>query len=450
MHIQNMLKRTVLCTLATSSLLFGDYYSASDARVQGTKTLQYEDGVKVILKKNHIEIESQYNLNYLMDGHSAKEYAPTVFTTKEKVKNPDPTKDGMIVVEKKISYPTYNFNYILKNDIFDKEFALKTSSGLKIVKVTQDDTTIDTPLYPEQKVNVYSYKIVKAFDKKGKKVKIKEDDIVTKYIDQNGDLVAIELLDDGVKDILKVDNAQLQKFLKEKASRVVTVKKFDFSRDKTYLSYVSSSASSSKRLNITYEMKKKNIKTVLESPISLFDPESKSSQIEQNVGILRNYKNRELYELKKVQLIDGESDVVWVNYPNKRVVVVEYVNDGAKDKSLLSKTRKQQFYSMEGLFYLAAWMDANGVQSKIFTYMNGSLPFDATMRERQPHKFEMQKSGKTIFSFTINKKGFVQEMRYPSYNITLHLESVENDTTLRNKKYLKDFQQQNSIKLIKE
>ncbi len=452
-----MLKKTILYSLATCSLLFGDYYSSVDARLEGSKSLRFEDGVVINVQNNSLSIDSKYDLNYLLDAKDAKQYEPTIFTTQEEVDNPVQKQEGeddyqdTIIVSKEISYNSYNFTYILQNNIYDKKFVLKTSHGMMIVEVSTDNTKRNLPLFAQkQRVTKYKYIVTQAFDKNGKTMGIKEDEILTKFIDQNGGLVAVEFLDDGVKNILKVKDAKLQEFLDEKASRVVTVDKFDFQKDKLYLSFINNTSSSSKRLNITYEMKKKNIKTVLKSPLSLFDPESKSSQIEQNVAILRNYKNQELYEIKKVQLIDGKSDVSWLNHPKKKVVVVEYMTSGVKDKSVLSKSKGQQFYGIEGLFYLASWMDANSIKSKVFTYINGSLPFDATMKLTKPHHYEMQKGEQTIFSFTINKDGFVQKMQYPSYDMVLNLETIENDTTLENKDFLKNFKQQNNIKLIKE
>jgi hypothetical protein len=444
-----MRKKSILATLATATLLFGDYYSSVDTTLSGVKSLKYEDGVIIRLQNDKIDIKSKYNLDYLLDGKDATKYQPIIFTISKKVPNPK-NMDEEIEVQENISYNAYNLKYILKNDIFDEKFVLNTSSGLKIVAVEIDNTTVDGFVDDSYDVTKYKYIIEEAFDTNGNPTDIKEDEILTKYVDQNGGLIAVEFLDDGVKNILKVEDDKLREFLREKSKRAVTVDKFDFAKDKLYLSYVSDTSSSSKRLNITYEMSKKNIKTVLESPVSLFDPEDKSSQIEQNIAILRNYKNKELFEIKKVQLIDNKVDISWLNHPKKKVVVLNYMTDGVQDKTIFSKSKRQQFYGIEGVFYLATWMDRNNIKSKIFTFINGTLPFDVVMRETEPHHFLMQKNSQTIFDFVVDDRGFLKQMRYPNYDLEINLESIQSDTTIANKQFLKSLKRQNNIKLIKE
>ncbi|NPA65873.1 MAG: hypothetical protein GXO11_03225, partial [Epsilonproteobacteria bacterium] len=207
--------------------------------------------------------------------------------------------------------------------------------------------------------------------------------------------------------------------------------------------------SGAKRLNVTYAMSKKNIKTVLESPISLFDPESHSSQIEQNVGIMRDLGSKGLYELKKVQLIDGRVDVSWLNHPKKSVVIVDFFTNGQKDRNLLSKKAGEQFYGIEGVLYLPYWMKKNNVKKQTFTFINGSLPFDATMKKTGT-AYDMQKKGQTIYSFVLDPRGFVKTIEYPSYNLKIKLESVESDLTRENKRFLKQLQKKYHIILVRE
>jgi hypothetical protein len=61
----------------------------------------------------------------------------------------------------------------------------------------------------------------------------------------------------------------------------------------------------------------------------------------------------------------------------------------------------------------------------------------------------MQKSSQTIYEFELDKDGFVEVIQYPDFNLRLELESKDTETTLVNKKFLKDFQEENNIKLIK-
>ena len=53
-------------------------------------------------------------------------------------------------------------------------------------------------------------------------------------------------------------------------------------------------------------------------------------------------------------------------------------------------------------------------------------------------------------TFTVDKNGFVVEMAYPSYDVSLVLESKDSNRTIKNKKYLKEYQNSHDIKLIKE
>ena len=298
-----MLKK-VFYTLLSCSVLFGDYYTSTDARLDGKKNLSYENGIHLIVDTNSIKVDSKYNLSYLIDTNIPQKYEDKVFNV-----------DG-----KATTYKTYNFAYLLKNIVEDDKFVLKIKNGMMLVKLDKDDESIKTSFDLKKKdVIEYKYIVEVTYNLNNEEIDTVEDEILSKYIDNRGSLMAIELLDDGTNSIEKVENAKLKKFEKEKQKRIVVLKNFDFSKDKIYLSYINSTSTSTKRLNIIYEnmikvskktgRKSEYVKTVLKSPISLFDPESKSSTVEQNVGILKNYKNRELYEIKKVQLINQAVDV---------------------------------------------------------------------------------------------------------------------------------------------
>ena len=157
-----------------------------------------------------------------------------------------------------------------------------------------------------------------------------------------------------------------------------------------------------------------------------------------------------MYELKKVQIIDGEVDVDWLNLPNKRFVVLKYKNEGKMDKNILSKSKNQQFYGIEGLFYLPYFMSKNGIDKKVFTFINGSLPFDVTIKKISNKKFVVSKSGKTIYEFRLDDRGFVKDLRYPLYDVKIKLESVESDITRENRRFLKDFADKFDIIKVKD
>ena len=95
-------------------------------------------------------------------------------------------------------------------------------------------------------------------------------------------------------------------------------------------------------------------------------------------------------------------------------------------------------------------MYKNSIDSKVFTYINGSLPFDVTMKKTSNNTYNMEKRGQTIYTFSVDTKGFVTEMSYPDYDLVLRLDTKDSDKTLLNKKYLKEFKEENYIKLIKE
>jgi hypothetical protein len=445
-----MLKKTLFYSLISCSLLFGDYYSVSDSTPNGTKTLKFENGIVVNLKNNIVDIKSKSNLDYLLDGTEAKEYEPTQFTIIKKVKDTN-NPDKMIKVKDTINYNTYNLSYLILNNVEDEKFVLKIPNGSMLIKTIVDNDTIDSVLNGEEDVNKYKYIVEKSFDNNGKEINIKERNILTKYIDNNGNIVAIDFLDNGLHKIIEVDNEKLKKFLEEKKSRVVNVKNFDFSKERIYTTYLSASNSSQKRLSIKYEMKGKNIKISAKSPISLLDPESHSNSIEENIGFLREFKNKKnLIEGAKVQLIDGIKDVEWQINLRKKVVLLSYINEGHRDMKILSISDGQQFYSIEGVVYLVSWMSKNNIDKKVFTFINGSLPFDVTMIKTAKGVYEMEKEGNLIYKFEVDNRNIVKKILFPDYDISIILESIDSDTTLKNKKYLKDFANRNNIILVKE
>lgn len=420
----------MIMILISATMLFADYYSSTDTQLSGEKKIEFNEGLVInVSQDNMIALKSKIDFHWIDDGTNAKKFAP-------------------ITLDKKI-YPVYNLRYLLKNNVSDQKFLLKTNTGYLLIRSKIKDTNIDTPLYGSINVQRYSYKVEKAFDNKFKKADIPEDDILVKYVDIDGDIVAIDLMDEGVQKVVKCITPALNQFLQEKKTRKVTVDKFDFSKEKLYLTYVSKHDSSVKRMKLEYSMKRKYIKVVLKTPISMLDPEYKDSTQSIEVGILRE-ANQDLYEVKKVEIINGSEEVAWLNYPTKSIVIVDYNNQGHEDRKIFSKIKGQQFYSIEGLLYLVSWMDKNGKDKKIFTFINGTIPFDATMKKQGDHSYIMEKSSKEIYGFKLDKRHFIQKITYPAYDITIKLENVDSDTTLKNKKYLHSFMQEHYIKLIKE
>jgi len=436
------MKKQLITTLLLSSLAFADYYSVSNANLDENKVLHYGDGITITVKNQQLRLDAGQDLNWLEvnDKEKVLDEGLSIATL---------LKQKDIKVNSSLS--SYNFNYLLSKHPKDKRFWLVTKDKYMLVKSSHDKKSFFHHLLGRDVAVIrYEYEVEDAYDKKGKKVKIPEDEILTTYIDTSGGILGLELLDKGVKKLVKIEDKHLKTFLTKRKTLQLEVKNFDFKNQSLYLSYLSKTSSSQKRLNITYSTSKNKIKTVLESPISLFDPENNSRAVEQNVGILYNYKNKKLFEIKKVQIIDGNIDVTWVNLPKKKVVVVSFMNDGEKDKKVLSKSKGQQFYSIEGVFYLVSWMQQHAKSKQIFTFMNGSLPFDVTMTKAKKGHFEMKKSGNVIYTFDVDAKGFVTAMQYPSYDVSLTLDRVQNDTTRKNNIFLEDFQSAHNIVLIKE
>jgi len=82
--------------------------------------------------------------------------------------------------------------------------------------------------------------------------------------------------------------------------------------------------------------------------------------------------------------------------------------------------------------------------------MNGYIPFDVTMKKVSSKKFAMTKQGHIIYAFELNNLGMVKDMQFPVFDIDLKLDSLESDTTIKNKKYLRALQEKYHIELIKE
>ncbi|MDA7817989.1 hypothetical protein N9A28_07350 [Sulfurimonas sp.] len=425
-----MIKKLFLITLTSISILHASYYTSLDSRLSEEKVLTFEDKSTLHVTSNGVELKSFKDSSWLSNSSEIKEFREI----------PD---DGK-------KYSVYNLAYVLKNIVSKKKFILKIPSGYLRVKTDLDTKEIYSPLLSRDvKTRSYSYEVEKAYDSNGKKIKIKNDDILTKYLDRNGNLVALEVMDEGVKGVKKVYSKEIAQYEQEKEKRPVFANKFDFANETLYLTYVSKDETSTKRMNISYEMKKKNTKVVLKAPISLFDPEYKGTSSSEHVGLFRDTK-KALFEMKKVQIVDGGIELSWLNHPKKKVVQVQYVSNGEKDKKLLSKVSGQQFYSVEGIIYLVSWMHLSNKDNLVVTFMNGSLPFDVTMTKTSDNSYEMQKKGQTIYAYTVNKNGFVKSIDYPAYKINIMLEDAQNDTTVANKKYLENFVRQNSIHYVKD
>lgn len=431
-----MLKALFLIASLASTFLYADYYTSTDSSLNSEKTLIFDDQLTFIISNDNIKIHNSKKLDWIsFEPNHPRIYQKKVLVDKEK--------------HEKL-YNVYNFAYLLKNIVRDEMFLVRIPKGFLVVHTEIKNKEVSSKLSGKDvDVYKYEYEVQSAFDNNFKDMEIEEKDILTKYIDNYQNLVAIDILDDGIKKLIKSVTPQLTHFLKEKENRLVIVKDVDFSGEKLYLTYVSKKESSQKRMSISYEMKRKNIKTTLKTPRALFDPNYKGSSVTEHVGLMRD-TGKALYEMKKVEISNGSIDLTWINNPKKSVVIVNFLNAGEKDKKILSKNKGQQFYAIEGVIYLATWMKKHNADSRVFTFMNGDLPFDVTMIKTSNNVYEMQKKSQTIYTFKMGKNNLVQTISYPAYDIRINLEQIDNDTTLKNKQFLESYVIQNNIKFIKE
>jgi len=408
------------------------YYTSTDSRMNSKKTIYFDQDAQIIVDKNSIQLKSSEDLKWLGEN-----------------KEPIKFKRQSIHPSIKGFYETVNFAYLLQNTIGEKTFLLKTPSLLLEIKRLKMDKRMHSILHFKQvKAIEYSYEVVNAYKEDGNTTEIPQNKILSKYLYQKN-IIAIKLNDQAIQKVKKITSPKLDAFLHEEKTRITQVKSFDFSKQKLYFDYVSKNSSSRQALQINYQMKKKNIKIVLKTPASLLDPAGKSNTIIEHVGILRD-THKELFELKKVELVKGKQEVTWVNLPKKAIVPVTFLNNNEKETNRLSKAAGQQFYSIEGLFYLVSWMHKKDESSKIITYMNAQLPFDATVEKTGANEYALKKRSQVIYKFTLDNRHMVTSMQYPQYKVNLQLAKVESDLTIKNKKFLKDFMYKNHISLIKE
>lgn len=436
-----MLKKLVAISVIGSSFLFGDYYSVTDVSLDSPKVIKYSDGLELKVTNSGI---SMNKYSKLFDSSQPKQYQDTVFTKTVKVKDPN-NPDKKIKQLQTFSYPTYNFAYVLKNNPTG-EFVIKTSNSIVLVK-TQIDTDTIKVFNTRYNVNVYKYKIKQAY-KNNKPFDMSADYILKSYVDNNGDLLAVNILDNGLDKVKKVTNRYLSQFLQEKKTRQVKVKNFSFNTQKLYASYVADKNGETKRLNVEYSKVKRYTRVVLSSPVSLLDPENKSDETIKNVGFLASARGK-LWEIKKVQLLDSQPVEVWSNSLKSSKMAIIYMNGGKENRNIVFKNKGQLFYGFEGVFYLASWMKQNDKTEVILSFINGPLVFDATMKKDR-NSYILTKQGRVIYQFDVDNRGFVTQIIYPSYDLDIKLDNLDNDTTIQNKQFLKQFQSSHNIKLIKD
>jgi hypothetical protein len=432
-----MFKKYVLLIFIFLNFLQADY-SLSNLSFDKPKKLIYDNEMSIEYAHNEIEIKSKQDLRWLIDSNIPKKY--------DSIETEVVTKTAFEEEKKEvIKLSNINFAYLIKNTIEDHYFYLQGLNQIFKIKTSKSNVSFKASFPSIKRVTKYEYQIDSIYKEQGKDAKIKEREILVKYVDDKDQLIGLELLNNGVARIKKAIDENVISFENELESREVTLKKFDFSKDTVYLAYVSNYKNSQKRMNISYGMEKNHIKTITKSPISFLDPENKTSNVEENIGFLKDINGKELFQVKHVQLVNSLSVSSWLNKPDKAVVVIEYLNGGEKDNKMLSKSIGQQFYSFEGLLYFVSWMSMNNIKSDVITYINGIEPIDITVKNTKPKYFEMLKSGKVVWTFETNDIGFVTKISFPAYNLVAILESADSDITIANRKYLENLQTKFSI-----
>ena len=338
---------------------------------------------------------------------------------------------------------------------FGEEFALKTKEG-SIARVTREveETTLYDPIDEKQKpITKETFTVVEAF-KNHQPLNISDEPLITIYRASNG-IVAMTLSDGKKRLISHITDEHIETFVQAKETRPTALEHFNFSKEKITLSYISQNGDKQnggkkQRLTITYEMAKKNIKTILKSPLSLFNPNSKSRLSERNIGLLRATKS-DLYELKKVQMMGKTVDATWSNLIKKRAIKIEYMQKNTMRTRILlkEKGKGQQFYGIEGVFYLVSWMNRKGIDKKIFTFISGGGAKEVTMLKVGQNSYTMEKNKQPIYHFTIDDRGIVSQMTLAAYDKIITLESADTTTTLENKQYIQSLRTKYQIKELR-
>ena len=250
------MKRVMLVGLM-ASFCFADYYTIANASLSGNKEFIFDD-VSLKVDRGDLSLSIQ---NELIDTKGlAKRFKDITLKFTKEVPNPkynplssDEEIPKTIKVTQNKTFKVVNFEYILKNNIDDKDFFLKTDKYLFMIKQNIDEDRIK--LFNDKKdVTVYSYEVIAKYDFKNKLLDKDKREFFSKYLDEDG-LVGIKI-DNKMKHLVKITSKDLDRFLKELKTRELKVKKFDFSNTKLYLSYINK-GSDVKRLNITYEINKK-------------------------------------------------------------------------------------------------------------------------------------------------------------------------------------------------
>ena len=455
-----MIRRLLLFVLCSVGLLYGSYYSATDVRLRDGITLQYEDGIEFGIKKGKVLTNVPYhNFDKLVDGSVPfVGYATVGYKIKKKketIIDPQTTKEKTIVKKIKIpiSYNVYNFAYLLLHDIYDKEFLLKTKDKYLLVETDIDDDTLNNKILKTIDVTKLSYEVQKAYKKEKNQYKeVKwnmDEDILTKY-SYEGSIVAVNILDKGKKELVRIITPKLNRFLATKKKLKTEVTNFDFSKEPIYIDYVTD-PNNPQRLKTTYSTMKKNyIKIEFEGPVSVFDPLSKLDMIKKDVGYLKEF-SKDLCELKKIEYINNKPEVVWKNnFKKYPVVIVDYMENGKKARVKFSRTKGVRFYGVEGLFYAISYMDRKNISKKVVYFVDSYTLNDVTLRKVGAHRYNMEVKKHPVWKFTLNNRHIITKMEFPEYHRVLEVERVDTPTTIKNKKYLKKLQREYNIVLIKE
>ena len=278
------MRHSLLLILLISQSVWADYLSIGKSNLQEDKVIILNNDQEIHVKKGDVIFKYKDTFADLIDSNSAESYGVEKIVLQE----------GSLPVNLNI----YNFIYLLKNTVEDKNFILRINNKDLLITTNRLHIKISSPLYL-QKVDAikYSYEKLHELDGQGKLFDSDYKIIMSKYVDQSSNLFALQILDGEELKVKKIENVDLINFFKEKEKRDVKVDEFDFSKDKIYLGYLSQNKSSQQRMNVTYSMEKKNIKSVVEFPISMLDPEKKTSQVAKHIGFLRDLNSKELFAL---------------------------------------------------------------------------------------------------------------------------------------------------------
>ena len=198
------------------------------------------------------------------------------------------------------------------------------------------------------------------------------------------------------------------------------------------------SGNESKSLSVEFKESGKTnnlVQVKTEGEQQVYDPNNLSDKVEKHIGILASNNSDQLFELKKIQRLNDNSDGGWVFDYKKRLL---------KLGNEILFVDNEDYYGFEGLWYLAYWMNINDIAERKIFLINGFEPISLTIRKKK-NFIEISKSENTLYRFIFNDSGFIEEFDFVPLGQKLFLESLDTNATIRNRNKIDLYMQSNGI-----